>query len=529
MIGSPGSDPAGAGGSPPALVARGLTKTFPGGIVANDAVDLEVRVGEIHALLGENGAGKSTLSNMFTGLYRPDAGTMALHGETVSFGSPKEAIEAGIGMVHQHFRLVGSFTVTENLALGEPGAYRPAAVARRIRELGERHGLPVDPDARVDQLSVGEQQRVEILKALSRDADILILDEPTAVLTPQEAEQLFEALRAMAAEGRSIIFISHKLDEVRAVADRVTVLRHGRSEGTHDIEGTTSRELAQLMVGRDIVLGSEPVPRRRPDVEGTALEVAGLSSAADDVETVALDDIDLRVGRGEILAVCGVAGNGQRELAEVITGLRPRTAGTIRIDGTEIRGADPRRPRAAGLAHIPEDRLHTGLAPGMSVEENLGLTRFRFRPFSRGPLLVRRAFRERAVEKIAAHDIRTPSARTRTGHLSGGNIQKVLLARELADDPVAIIAASPTRGLDVGAMEVVRRTLADAADGGAGILLLSEDLDEVFGLADRIAVMYEGRIVGVFDRAEADATRLGLMMGGSTIDEVRVDADGGPR
>lgn len=513
MGSSTGSETAGAGATPPALAARGLTKVFPGGVVANEDVDLTVRAGEIHALLGENGAGKSTLSNMLTGLYRPDAGTISVHGSPVEFRSPRDAIASGIGMVHQHFRLVEPFSVAENLALGATGSYRRRAIVAQVREFGERYGLEVDPDARIWQLSVGEQQRVEILKALSRDADILILDEPTAVLTPQEAETLFVTLRRMAKEGRSIIFISHKLDEVRSVADRVTVLRHGRSEGTIDVAGTTNRELARLMVGRDVVLSSQRVDRAVSPSSEPVLAVSGLSAAGDRDHT-ALDAVDLTVHAGEILGVCGVAGNGQRELAEVVSGLRPRTAGTIRIAGTEIRGTDTRRPRAAGLSFVPEDRLTTGLAPGLSVEENLALTGFRRRPLSRGPLLDRGAIRRRAEELVERHDVRTPSVTTRTGNLSGGNIQKILLARETASEPAVIVAASPTRGLDVGATETVRETLAAAADGGAGVLLLSEDLDEVFGLADRIAVMFEGRIVGTFDRADADAEHLGLLMGG---------------
>jgi simple sugar transport system ATP-binding protein len=504
---------ASAGGPPPALAARHITKRFPGGVIANEAVDLDVAPGEIHALLGENGAGKSTLSNCFTGLYRPDEGTLALHGEPVEFHSPRDAIEAGIGMVHQHFRLVEAFTVAENVVLGEHGRIRRAAAEARVAELGERYGLDVDPAARVWQLSVGQQQRVEIIKALSREAKLLILDEPTAVLTPQEAESLFEVLRRMAAEGRSVIFISHKLDEVRAVADRVTVLRAGRSEGTHEVAGTSSRELARLMVGRDVELGTAPVERAEGPGADVVLRIDGVRADGDRGE-VALDGVSLTVRAGEVVGVCGVSGNGQRELAEVIAGMRARTAGTVEIAGTELDGADPRRAQEAGLAHVPEDRLHTGLSPSLSIEDNLALTAHRRPPLSRGPFLRRARIRSRAVDLIERYDIRAPGPTTPTRVLSGGNVQKVLLARELSSDPKVLVAASPTRGLDVGAIEAVRTLLAGAADRGVGILLLSEDLDEILSLSDRVAVIYEGAILAVVDRADADVEELGLLMGG---------------
>jgi simple sugar transport system ATP-binding protein len=506
---------ASAGGQPPALAARHITKRFPGGIVANEAVDLDVAVGEIHALLGENGAGKSTLSNCFTGLYRPDEGTIALHGQPVEFHSPRDAIEAGIGMVHQHFRLVEPFTVAENVLLGEHGRIRRSEAEARVAELGERYGLEVDPSARIWQLSVGQQQRVEIIKALSRQARLLILDEPTAVLTPQESESLFEVLRRMTAEGRSVIFISHKLDEVRAVADRVTVLRDGRSEGTHPVAGTASRDLARLMVGRDIDLGSGPVARAQAPAADIVLRVDGLRADGDRGET-ALGGVTLEVRAREVLGVCGVSGNGQRELAEVIAGMRPRTAGTVEVAGTVLTGADPRKAVAAGLAHVPEDRLHTGLSPSLSIEDNLALTAYRRPPLSTGPFLRRSRFRTRAVDLMERYDVRAPGPTTPTRVLSGGNVQKVLLAREFSSDPKVLVAASPTRGLDVGAIETVRTLLAEAADRGVGVLLLSEDLDEILSLSDRVAVIYEGRILAVVDRADADIEELGLLMGGDT-------------
>ncbi|WP_426571911.1 ABC transporter ATP-binding protein [Aquihabitans sp. McL0605] len=506
---------ASAGGPPPALAAHGITKRFPGGVVANEAVDLEVLPGEIHALLGENGAGKSTLSNCFTGLYRPDEGTIARHGTEVELHSPRDAIEAGVGMVHQHFRLVDTFTVAENIVLGEHGRIRRSAAEARVRELGERYGLEVDPAARIWQLSVGQQQRVEIIKALSREADLLILDEPTAVLTPQEAESLFEVLRRMAAEGRSVIFISHKLDEVRAVADRVTVLRDGRSEGTHLVAGTDSRSLARLMVGRDILLGRAPVARAVTSAPSSevVLEVDDVRAAGDRGDA-ALDGISLQVRAHEILGVCGVSGNGQKELAEVIAGMRTLEGGSITIAGTPLTAADPRKAHAAGLAHIPEDRMHTGLSPSLPIEENLALTSYRRPPISTGPFLRRKVIRARATDLMERYDVRAPGPATPTRVLSGGNVQKVLLARELSSNPKVLVAASPTRGLDVGAIETVRDLLGAAADGGAGVLLLSEDLDEILSLSDRIAVIYEGRILAVVDRADADVEELGLLMGG---------------
>jgi ABC-type uncharacterized transport system ATPase subunit len=503
-----------AGGTvPPALAAHAITKRFPGGVVANEAVDLEVRRGEVHALLGENGAGKSTLSNVFTGLYRADEGHLEVDGVPVAFTSPRDAITAGIGMVHQHFRLVDTFTVAENVALGEHGRFSRREAERRVAALGERYGLGVDPTARIWQLSVGQQQRVEILKALSREARILILDEPTAVLTPQEAEGLFAVLRRMTGEGRSVIFISHKLDEVRAVADRVTVLRDGRSEGTRDVAGATTRELARLMVGREVLLGADHVPRERVASDEVRLALRGVSARGDRGEA-ALAGVDLEVRAGEVLGVCGVAGNGQRELAEVIGGTRPATAGTVTIAGTPLRRADPRQAQRAGLALVPEDRLHTGLAPSLPVEDNLALMAYRRPPLATGPFVRRARVRARATELIEAYDVRCPGPTTPTRVLSGGNVQKVLLARELSSDPQVLVAASPTRGLDVGAIEAVRALLVAVAERGVGVLLLSEDLDEILSLSDRVAVIYEGRIVATVDRADADVEELGLLMGG---------------
>ena len=499
----------------PAVAMRGITKRFPG-VVANDDVDLEVAVGEVHALLGENGAGKSTLSNILTGLYHPDEGELELYGRPVALTSPREALDAGIGMVHQHFRLVETFTVAENVVLGDHrDVGRPFLLQRRriesaVAELGDRFGLAVDPRAKIWQLSVGEQQRVEILKALYREARILILDEPTAVLTPQEAEGLFATLRAMAAEDRAVIFISHKLHEVTAVADRVTVLRGGRSVATVRTADVTRRELAALMVGRDVELGRRREPAEIGDV---VLEARGLT-ARGDRGVDALRDVSLTVRAGEVVGIAGVAGNGQRELAEVLTGLRRHTAGTVEVAGRRLAGGDPRAAIRAGVAHVPEDRLHTGVAPSLSIASNVVLKSYRRGGVTRGPFLLLRRIRDRALELMQRYDVRAtgPAAPART--LSGGNLQKVVLGREFSGQPKLLVAASPTRGLDVGAIETVHGYLRDAAADGVGVLLISEDLDEVLALSDRIVVMYEGAIVGEADGESADVDELGLLMAG---------------
>ena len=495
---------------------RGITKRFPGDL-ANDGVDFEAAPGEVHALLGENGAGKSTLSNILTGLYHADEGEIRLYGEPVRFASPRDALDAGICMVHQHFRLVEPFTVAENIILGDHRGegralrVRPRAIERRVRELGERYGLAVDPRARIWQLSVGEQQRVEILKALYREARILILDEPTAVLTPQEADTLFETLRAMAAEGRTVVFISHKLHEVKAVADRVTVLRGGKSIATVPTAEATPHSLAALMVGRDVQVGRR-VERETSPGEDVALSAAGLC-ADGDRGARALHEVGLEVRAGEILAIAGVAGNGQRELAEVITGMRPCT-GTVGIGGRKLRGGDPREAIAAGIAYVPEDRLGTGVAPSLTVASNVVLRSYRSRALSHGPFLRLAAIRKRAHDLISRYDVRAAEPATPARQLSGGNLQKVVLAREFSGEPRVVVAASPTRGLDVGAIETVHDYLRGAAAEGVGVLLISEDLDEILALADRVAVMYEGRIVGEVEAKTATVEEIGLMMAG---------------
>jgi len=495
---------------------RGITKVFPG-VVANDRVDFEAAEGEVHALLGENGAGKSTLSNILTGLYRPDEGEIELYGEPAEFHSPRDALDAGVCMVHQHFRLVVPFTVAENVALGdhrkEGSAFlvRPRAIERGVAQLSERYGLHVDPRARIWQLSLGEQQRVEILKALYREARILILDEPTAVLTPQEAETLFRTLRAMAAEGRTVIFISHKLHEVKAVSDRVTVLRGGRTVATVSTAEATRRSLAAMMVGREV-----DVTRRRErdgEIRGPALELEDLWADGDRGGS-AVKGVSLTVRAGEIVAVAGVAGNGQRELAETVTGMRPRAGGAVRVHGRALRGGDAREAIRAGIAHVPEDRLGTGVAPSLSIASNLVLKSYRYRQLALGPLLRLRAIREHAVDLIRRYDVKASGPHVPARQLSGGNLQKVVLAREFSGEPRVLVVASPTRGLDVAAIETVHAYLRGAAAAGVAVLLISEDLDEILALADRVAVMYDGEIVGEVDAATATVEEIGLLMAG---------------
>ncbi len=496
----------------PALAMRGITKRFPG-VVANDHVDFEAATGEVHALLGENGAGKTTLMHVLTGLYRPDEGEIELDGEPVAFSSPRDALDAGVGMVHQHFRLVERFTVAENIILGDTrGAGRrfvisPHAVERDVRELGERYGLPVDPHARIWQLSVGEQQRVEILNALYQEARVLILDEPTSVLTPQEATTLFVTLRRIAAEGRTVVFISHKLHEVMEVSDRITILRAGRVVASVRTEEATPRSLASSMVGREIETVSRS-PRVRAG-GAAALEVEG-AWVEGDRGTPAVLDATLAIEPGEIVAVAGVSGNGQVELAEGITGLRPLTRGTVRVAGRTIRNGDPRAAIRAGIAYVPSDRLGVGVAPSLSIAMNMALRSYN--RDSLGPLLRLGRMRSRAAELIDRYDIRTPSAAVETRTLSGGNLQKLVLAREFTGDPKVLVAASPTHGLDVAAIATVHRYLVEAAQQGIAVLLISEDLDEILTLNDRVLVMYEGRLSEVRDRS--DVEEIGLLMAG---------------
>lgn len=496
-----------------AVDLRSIRKSFYG-TAANDGVDFNLRWGEVHALLGENGAGKSTLCSVLAGLYRPDSGEIVVDGQPHDFRSPHQALVAGIGMVYQHFRLVQSFTVAENLVLGQPGAgfrLSLAALERQAAELVERFGLQVDPAARIWQLSVGEQQRVEILKLLYRDVRILILDEPTAVLTPQETQVLFRTVRSLAADGRAIVFVSHKLDEVLQIADRVTVLRDGQRVGAFDRSETTRALLARLMVGRDL-----PTAERRPGSSAgdPILQVTGLRVTGDRGHE-AVRGLDLEIRAGQIVGVAGVAGNGQRELCETIAGLRKPTEGHVLLGEEDVSRASPLARIGLGLGFVPEDRLGTALAPGLSLDENLILKAYRQRSLSIGPLLSARAIRRRTQDLIRQFDVKGVRRGLPVRLLSGGNLQRGVLAREISQDPRVLVAASPTRGLDVGATEAIRKLLLDQRDRGVGILLVSEDLDEIRALSDRILVIYEGRIVGEVDPASFDLETIGLLMAGS--------------
>jgi len=482
-------------------------------VVANDRVSFSVCPGEVHALLGENGAGKSTLVSILYGLLEPDEGEIVIRGQKVRIRSPKDALELGIGLVPQHFLLVKKHTVAENVALGLKGVpfFRPArAVAPRIRELGERYGLPVDPDAYVWQLSAGEQQRVEILKVLVRDVTLLMLDEPTSVLTPQEARGLFEVLRRMKAEGHAVIFITHKLEEVFAVADRVTVLRRGRVVASLSVRETDPQTLARLMVGEEL---PEPAarPARTPGRELLFVEDLWVRS---DRGFYAVKDVSFTLREGEVVGLAGVAGNGQSELIEALTGLRRPERGWIRVGERDLTGKDARVFFEAGVAHVPEDRNRRGVVATLSVAENLVLRHYRYPPFARGPVLDRRAVRRFALEEVKRYDIRTPSIDAPVRLLSGGNVQKLILARELYGEPKVLVAAHPTYGLDVAAARQVHGRILEARDRGAAILLVSEDLEEILALSSRILVIFEGRIIAELAPEEASKERLGMLMAG---------------
>ena len=502
----------------PAVAAFHVTKKFPG-VIANEDVTFDVRVGEVHALLGENGAGKTTLSNILTGLYRPDEGWIEVAGVAVDFQSPRDAIAAGIGMVHQHFRLIPTFSVAENIALGtghDPigGRFDLKQIEERVVEISESFDLPVDPRAKIWQLSVGEQQRVEIIKVLYRDARVLIFDEPTAVLSPLESERLGATLQTMARSGRSIVFISHKLGEVASIADRVTVLRHGRSVQTTSENDVSA--LASLMVGRDVesvTRSSHAIAESSSRVGAVVLEIENLH-AVGDRGLKALEGVSLDVRSGEIVGVAGVAGNGQRELVEILAGLRRAGSGSIRVEGESLENGSTRHPIRLGVSYVPQDRMGTGLAPDLTIAENMALKNFRRPPLARPPFIRQSVIDAQGRDLMEQFDVRAPSETTPTRRLSGGNVQKVLLAREMSGDPRVLVIASPSQGLDVGAVATVHQLLIDAAESGVGVLLVSEDLDEVLALSNRIAVMYEGRILDTFDRADADAQRIGLLMGG---------------
>ncbi|MBI4863484.1 MAG: ABC transporter ATP-binding protein [Candidatus Riflebacteria bacterium] len=509
-----------------ALELRGIQKRF-GQFRALAAASLSLWKGEIHAVVGENGAGKSTLMNVATGIYQPDGGEVLVNGIPVRLSSPRRARELGIGMVHPHFLLARRHTVLDNVLLGLPGV--PVlpdrkALGERIRGLAGRYGLPVDPDAFVWQLSVGEQQRVEIVKTLIHDARILILDEPTAVLTPSEAGELFGVLRRLKADGTSIVFISHKLEELLEISDRISIMRCGETVGTVTTRSTTTGELARLMVGRDVVLDQTP---GAPAARGTArplLTVSGLS-AINDRGVPALKDVSFDLWPGEIVAIAGISGNGQTELTEILYGSRAPVSGSFRLgcDAAPVT-MSPRRAIGSGISFIPADRRRTGTAPGLSITDNLLLKSYREPPYCRAGFLDRRAMHDHAAELVDTYEIRCACLDQPAGTLSGGNLQKVIIARELARSPSILIAVCPCRGLDVGSIETVRRILLAARDRGTGVILVSEDLDEVFCLGDRIAVLCGGALVGPFPAGEVDRVSVGLMMAGARCGKEGTDA-----
>ncbi len=494
---------------------RNITKRFPG-VIANDHVNFDLRRGEVHTLLGENGAGKTTLMNILYGLYQPDEGEIFVKGKKVRIKSPLDAIKLGIGMVHQHFTLAMPLTVIENIIMGLPSPREPWLLleesAKRVKELASKYGFKIEPFAEVWQISVGEQQRVEILKALYRNVDILILDEPTAVLTPQETEELFGVLRKMKAEGKSIIFISHKLEEVMEISDRITVLRDGKVVNTVRKVDTNPMELARMMVGREVLFRIKKAKLKPGEV---LLKLDGVK-ALNDRNLPALRGVSFEVREREILGIAGVSGNGQSELAEVIAGLREVKEGKVFICGRDLTNASPREVIEAGLAHIPEDRIEVGLIKDFTIAENLILESYYKPPFARGKFLNHREIINNALKLIKEYAIKTPSPRVPVRILSGGNLQKVVLARELSRCPKVIIAAQPTRGLDVGATEYIRQKLEEERRKGAAILLISEDLEEILTLSDRVAVMYEGEIMGIVpvEWAREHVDEIGLMMAG---------------
>jgi ABC-type uncharacterized transport system ATPase subunit len=496
------------------LEMRGITKRFPG-VVADDRVDFDLRQGEVHALLGENGAGKSTLMNILYGLYKPDEGELAVRGKTVTFSSAKDAIDSGIGMVHQHFMLIPVMTVAENIVLASEPTKAGVLLdydeaVSRVSDISTRFGLAVNPDARVEGISVGRQQRVEILKALYRGAEILILDEPTAVLTPQEAKELFAIIKSLQADGTSIIFISHKLNEVLEIADRITVLRRGKKIDTVPREGATEEGLAKMMVGREVLLRVEKKAAQPGDV---VLEVRDLH-VNDDRHLAAVRDVSFAVRAGEIVGIAGVEGNGQSELIEAITGLRRAEGGQVAVAGKVMEHTTARKMLDAGVGHIPEDRQRRGLVLEFTLAENIALHDYCYPPDSRWGWLFPRRLMQRARELIREFDVRGGGPQTRAAALSGGNQQKLVAAREVSRDPKVLVAAQPTRGLDVGAIEYLHRRLVEERDEGRAILLISLELDEVISLSDRLLVMYEGRIVGEHG-SDASEEAIGLeMLGG---------------
>jgi simple sugar transport system ATP-binding protein len=497
----------------PVLEVRGLTKRFPG-VLANDHIDLKLYQGEVLGLLGENGAGKSTLMNLIYGLYRPDEGDIVINGQPVVITDPNDAIRRGIGMVHQHFQLVPVLSVTENIMLGDEavrgGFLDRRSARRRILEIASQYGLQVNPDALVQDLPVGVQQRVEIIKALYRKAEILILDEPSAVLTPQETEGLFDIMETLTARGVSIIFISHKLKEVLRICDRVQVLRLGKVVGEADTKTATQQSLASMMVGREVLLGVEKAPAQPAEV---VLNIQDLN-VLDDRDLPAVRDLSMEVYGGEILGIAGVQGNGQTELVEAITKLRPVVSGKLILEGKDITHSDPRHVTQFGIAHVPEDRQKNGMVANFPIRDNMRLQTYYKRPFASGLVANEREINQVSEELVRQYDVRTPSIYTNIGALSGGNQQKAVVAREFSRPNRLLIAAQPTRGLDVGSIEFIHKQIVRQRDEGTAVLLVSTELDEIFALSDRIAVMCGGRIIDIVDAKDATREEIGLMMAG---------------
>ncbi|GEQ32122.1 ABC transporter ATP-binding protein [Marinilactibacillus psychrotolerans] len=505
----------------------GITKEF-GTFRANDNINLDLKRGEIHALLGENGAGKSTLMNILSGLLEPTSGEIKVKGNLVKITSPDVANELGIGMVHQHFMLVDKFTVTENIMLGREkskfGYIDKKSAEKEIRELSDQYGLKVDPSAKVENITVGMQQRVEILKTLYRGADILIFDEPTGVLTPQEIEELMGIMRKLTAEGKSIILITHKLDEIKQVSNRCTVIRRGKSVDTVDVSTTTQQELADMMVGRSVTF---KVDKKPADPKGTVLKVDQLT-VKESRGYDAVKEISFEVKAGEILGIAGVDGNGQSELIQALSGLTKSSSGKVHLAGTDITNKKPRKITEAGLGHIPEDRQKYGLILPMTLEENISLQTYYQKPYSNHGFLNYKEIKVHAKRLIEEFDVRTPSEEHTAASLSGGNQQKAIIAREIDRDPSLLIAAQPTRGLDVGAIEYIHKRLIELRDNGKAVLLMSYELDEVMNVSDRIAVMYDGKIISIVKANETNESELGLLMAGVPLAEAKkqVNEDG---
>ena len=511
---------------PPVLELRGITKQFPG-VLANDNINLTLEKGEIHALLGENGAGKTTLMNILYGLYKPTKGEIFINGKQVEITGPTDAIRQGIGMVHQHFMLVPVLTVTENVMLGEESIQNGLfldrkKVANRIRDISQKYGLLVDPNAYVKNLPVGIQQRVEIIKVLYRDANVLILDEPTAVLTPQEVEELFGIIKSLVAQGVSLIFITHKLKEVLAVADRITVIRRGRTVGTAKPTETNAQQLAEMMVGRAVEL----TVKKKPAQPTESMLVVEKLRVNDERGGVAVNEVSFDVRAGEVLGIAGVQGNGQTQLVEALTGLRRVETGSIKINGQDATNASPRQITEIGVAHVPEDRQRDGLVLSYPITDNIVLNTYYQRPFANAGVINEEEVRKITARVVEEFDVRTPSIDVPAATLSGGNQQKVIVAREFSRPIKLLIAAQPTRGLDVGSIEYIHQRIIEKRDQGTAVLLVSTELDEIRPLSDRIAVMFEGKIVDILPANRVTKEQLGLLMAGSRPEDLDTEAEG---